>query len=93
MNEMEKYQRQPLHQEVVQFEGQIPSESEATPSIVTPILRRWYVVLVTFLIVCAVGVPAVWFLVEKKHDTIGTIRISPILSRIILIILPSQQFS
>ena len=83
MSDLQKYEGRPIQQEVVQYEGPVDSQSESTPNLIIPILRRWYVVLATFIVVCAIGIPPIWFLVEQKYDTIGAIRISPIISRII----------
>ena len=63
METIEKYQGQPVVQDIVQFERPVGIESDSAPSLVIPILRRWRIVLLTFLLVCAIGVPAIWILV------------------------------
>jgi capsular exopolysaccharide synthesis family protein len=83
MDELQKYQAQPPQQEVVQFEGPVEDQSDSTMNLVAAILRRWPILVATFVIVCAVGVPAIWFLVEQKYDTEGAIRISPTISPIL----------
>jgi len=83
MDELQKYQPQPLGQEVVQFEGTVEEQNDSTMNLAAAILRRWPVLVATFVVVCAVGVPAIWFLVERKYDTEGAIRISPIVSPIL----------
>ncbi|RKY11530.1 MAG: hypothetical protein DRP65_03990 [Planctomycetota bacterium] len=83
MDELQRYQPQPLGQEVVQFEGPVEDQSDSTMNLAAAILRRWPVLVATFVVVCAVGVPAIWFLVEKKYDTEGAIQISPVESPIL----------
>ena len=83
MDELQKYQSQPLSQEVVQFEGPVEEQNDSTMNIVAAILRRWPVLVATFVVVCVLGVPAILFLIEKKYDTEGAIRISPIVSPIL----------
>ena len=70
-------------QEVVQFDGVPESHGGSMAELIVPILRRWYVIMGTFIVVCGIGVPAIWFLMEQKHETTGAIRISPIMSRIL----------
>jgi len=82
MDDLQKYEPQPPHQEVFQYAETVESEDESMQNLLIPILRRWPIVLVTFLIACAIGVPAIWFLMGRMYETEGTIRISPIESRI-----------
>ncbi|MHC4216063.1 MAG: hypothetical protein ACYSWP_22145, partial [Planctomycetota bacterium] len=94
MDDLQKYTPQPLQQEVVQFEGPVEDQSDSTMNLIAAIFRRWPVMLATFIVVCAVGVPAIWFLVERKYDTEGAIRISPTVSPILFdtdAILPNYQ--
>ncbi len=70
-------------QEVVQFDGPPESHGGSIAELIVPILRRWYVIMGTFIVVCGIGVPAIWFRMEQKYDTTGAIRISPIMSRIL----------
>jgi len=82
MDDLQKYEAQPPHQEVFQYAETVESEDESMQNLLMPILRRWPIVLVTFVIACAIGVPAIWFLMGRMYETEGTIRISPIESRI-----------
>jgi capsular exopolysaccharide synthesis family protein len=82
MDDLQKYEPQQPHQEVFQYAETVESEDESMQNLLMPILRRWPIVLVTFLIACAIGVPAIWFLMEQMYDTAGAIRISPGVPRI-----------
>jgi succinoglycan biosynthesis transport protein ExoP len=83
MNELDKYQDSVAGQEIVNM--QIPPEQsdEATSDMVAGILRRWYIVLLIFLIVCGVGLPAIWLTVKPVYNVTGAIKIAPILADIL----------
>ena len=83
MNELDKYQDPVVGQEIVNM--QIPPEQsdEATSDMVAGILRRWYIVLLIFLIVCGIGLPAIWLQVKPVYSVTGAIRVAPILADIL----------
>jgi len=83
MNELDKYQDQVAGQEIVNL--QIPPEqgSEATTDMVAGILRRWYIVLLIFLLVCGIGLPAMWLTIKPEYSVTGAIRVDPILADIL----------
>lgn len=83
MGELERYDYGALGQEVVQFDAPPEQLGGSMGELIIPILRRWYVIIGTWIIVCGIGLPAIWFLMEDKFDTRGRIRISPIVSRIL----------
>jgi polysaccharide biosynthesis transport protein len=79
MNELEKYHDPAVGQDVVSWQVPTDPDGEATPDLLGGILRRWYIVLLVVLVVCAVGVPAVWLLVKPSYEVTGALRIAPIL--------------
>jgi len=83
MNELDKYYAQVAGQEIVDL--QIPPEqgSEATTDMVAGILRRWYIVLLIFLMVCGIGLPAVWLTIKPVYNVTGAIRVDPIVADIL----------
>jgi len=83
MNELDKYHDPMTGQEIVNM--QIPPEQsdEATSDMVAGILRRWYIVLLIFLIVCGIGLPTIWLTVEPVYSVTGAIKIAPILADIL----------
>jgi uncharacterized protein involved in exopolysaccharide biosynthesis len=55
MEEFDKNQELPVLSDVVQFD-QAPQESTVSPmDLLMPVLRRWYVVLLVFLVVAGAG--------------------------------------
>ena len=91
MDDLQKYEPQPPHQEVFQYSETVEGQDESMQNLLIPILRRWPIVLITFFIACAIGVPAIWFLMGRMYETEGTIRISPIESRIMYSDLDSDR--
>ena len=83
MNELDKYQDQVAGQEIVNLQYPPEQGSEATTDMVAGILRRWYIVLLIFLLVCGIGLPAVWLVVEPVYNVSGAIRVAPILADIL----------
>ncbi|MFC1604796.1 GumC family protein, partial [Planctomycetota bacterium] len=83
MNELDKIQDPVVGQEIVNM--QIPPEQgeEATSDMVAGILRRWYIVLLIFILVCGVGLPAIWLVVKPSYNVTGAIRVAPILADIL----------
>jgi capsular exopolysaccharide synthesis family protein len=65
--------------EVVEYTDRPNEPAESTPSdLMVAVLRRWYIVLFTFLIVAGTGIALVHFFMGKKFETQGMIRISPV---------------
>ncbi len=77
MSESEKYHEPTVGQEVVHWQAPPDPDGEATPDLLAGVLRRWYIVLLVFLVICAVGLPAVWMLVKPKYEVTGAIRLAP----------------
>ncbi|MBN1806101.1 MAG: polysaccharide biosynthesis tyrosine autokinase [Sedimentisphaerales bacterium] len=85
MNDLIKYHDndQVIEHNVVSFESQSEPHTETTSSLLQGILRRWPVILLIFILICAVGIPAIWFLVEPLYTVTGAIRVAPIIQNII----------
>jgi len=83
MNNLESFEKTIAQQEIVQFDTAPDSHEGSVGDLIGPILRRWYVILGTAVVVCGIGVPAIWFLMEQKYETTGLIRVSPVVSRIL----------
>lgn len=77
MEEFERHQDLPVLSDVVRFEGPAAEEPQGSPvEMLRPILRRWYIVLIIWVIVSAIGLTATYFVMGKKFDTYGSIRVS-----------------
>ena len=81
MNDLEKYHDndQVIEQKVVSFETLPEPDSPNTSDLLKGVLRHWPIVLVTFVLICAIGIPAVWYLIEPKYRATAPIRVAPII--------------
>jgi len=85
MNDLIRYHDndQVIEQNVVGFESQSEPYAENTSNIIQGILRRWHIVLLVFILICAIGIPAIWFLVEPLYTVTGAIKVEPVLENIL----------
>ncbi len=83
MNDLEKYHDQVIGQELISLGSPPELGSRTTSDLIKGVLQRWYIVLLTFFIMCAVGLPAIWLLLKPLHTVTGAIRVAPILSNIL----------
>ncbi|MHC4533295.1 MAG: polysaccharide biosynthesis tyrosine autokinase [Planctomycetota bacterium] len=85
MNDLIRYHDndQVIEQNVVSFESQSEPYAENTSNIIQGILRRWHIVLMVFILICAIGIPAIWFLVEPLYTVTGKINVEPIIENIL----------
>jgi len=83
MNDLEKYHEQVIEQRGANFEVHPESDGETTSNLAAGVLRRWYIVLLIFIVMCAIGIPAIWFLIKPLYSVTGAIRVAPILANIL----------
>jgi polysaccharide biosynthesis transport protein len=82
MNELENYNDQIEKQDIVNLEPS-PEASIETPRLLAGIIRRWYILFIVFILICGIGLPAVWMLEKPVQVVKGAIRIAPILEDIL----------
>jgi len=83
MNDLEKYHDQVIGQELVSFETPPEPEGQSMSNLIAGILHHWPLVLVTFVVICAIGIPAVWFLIEPQYLATASIRVAPIIPNVL----------
>ncbi len=83
MSELDKYQEPVLGHEIVNMQIPPGQDDEASSDMVAGILRRWYIVLLIFLLISGIGLPAVWLTVKPVCNVTGAIRVAPILADIL----------
>ncbi len=83
MNDLDKYHEQVIGQELVSFETPPEPEGQSVSNLIVGILHHWRLVFVTFVVICAIGIPAVWFLIEPLYTITGAIRVAPIIENIV----------
>ena len=82
MNNLEKYLDQVIEQKPVVYEPpgeaqpppQQPPEEPPTINLLASVRRRWYIVLATAIVICAVALPAIVLLVEPQYLVQGAVR-------------------
>jgi len=83
MNSIEKYQSGQIIQDAAVPQDTQRKDTHPNPSLLVPVLRRWRTTLLTFVLVCAVGIPAVWLLVKPFYQATAAIRVIPVISSIL----------
>jgi len=83
MNDLEKYADRLIEQKLVHSETQPETDSQSTSELVKGILRRWYIVLLVFTVMCVIGLLAIWFLIKPLYSVTGAIRVAPIIPNIL----------
>jgi len=85
MNDLAKYHDNDriIEQKVVSFETLPEPDSPDTSDLLKGVLCHWPIVLVTFVLICAIGIPAVWYLIEPKYRATASIRVAPIIPNIL----------
>ncbi len=83
MSEIEKHHEQASGQEAVNW--QVPPDPDGEPSsnLMAGVLRRWYIVLPVFVLLCALGLPGIWMLLKPSYEVTGALRVDPIRENIL----------
>jgi len=82
MSDLEKYNGQVIEHRPANFEMPPESDSHSTSNLIKGVLRRWYIVLLIFFVMCGIGIPAIWLLIEPLYSVTGAIRVDPIIKDI-----------
>lgn len=83
MNNIEKYNGVPIVPATTSFEDNAKIDDGPVSTFVIPMLRRWYIALITFIIICSIGLPAIWYLVKPFYKTTAAVRVIPVISSIL----------
>jgi succinoglycan biosynthesis transport protein ExoP len=83
MNTIEKYDGNLIEPSPYGFEIPHSSGSGSTSGLIAAVLRRWYITVIVFFVMCAIGIPAIWLFLEPQYVVTGAIRVAPILSNIL----------
>lgn len=83
MNSVEKYTAHVIEPRSAVFEAPTESGSQSASGLLKGVLRRWYIALLVLVVMCALGIPAIWFLIEPLYSVTGAIRVAPIIPNIL----------
>ncbi|UCE50114.1 MAG: hypothetical protein JSW47_08125, partial [Phycisphaerales bacterium] len=71
MNELDKYHYHDSEHEFVDLEAQPDAGGGGSSNLLSGILRRWYIVLLVFVLVCGAGLPAMWIHIKRVYNVTG----------------------
>jgi succinoglycan biosynthesis transport protein ExoP len=83
MSNLEKHQSPVIEQRLDSFEMPPESSGHSTSNLIIGVLRRWYIVLLIFFVMCGTGIPAIWLLIKPLYSVSGAIRVAPTLAKIL----------
>jgi capsular exopolysaccharide synthesis family protein len=79
MNNLEKYLDQVIEQKPIVYEPAPAPGEQTEANVMKSVQRRWRLILLVFIVICAGALPAIWLLVKPRLVVTGTIRIRPVL--------------
>ncbi len=83
MSEIEPHNVQVVERPADPYQIDQNPQNQSMLVMVAGVLRRWYIVLLVFIVVCGAGLPAIWLKIEPLHNMTGAIRVAPILPNIL----------
>jgi len=83
MKNLEKYLDRVIEQRPAYLPPPPAPGGEPVSNLLIGVLRRWYIAAATFLLMCAIGLPAIWLLIKPIYSVTGAIRVAPILINIL----------
>lgn len=83
MEPIEKYRGELIERVPLDYEMPAETGTASTSDLIAAILRRWHIAVILFVVICVIGIPALWLLVEPRYAVTGAIRVAPILSNIL----------
>src|SRR4030042_1892695 len=83
MNNLEKYADRLLEQKLLKTRTPPEFNGQGSPDLIKGILHRWYILLLGFSIMCAIGLPAIWLSIKPQYTVTGALRFSPVLMNIL----------
>lgn len=83
MNELTQYQNPGAMAEVDDIFRRTGDATADSASVLRSIMKRWKVVVLTFVLVCAAGLPAIWLFVRPYYMATSAIQVSPVMASIL----------
>ncbi|MBN1763995.1 MAG: polysaccharide biosynthesis tyrosine autokinase [Sedimentisphaerales bacterium] len=83
MDDLVEHRPQPLQNHYVPYE-EFPGQSDpSSPDLIQGILRRWYIVLITFVVMCGGVIPVVWYAIKPQYTATAIIQIASAVSPVL----------
>jgi capsular exopolysaccharide synthesis family protein len=94
MNNLEKYLDQVIEQKPAAYEppgeiqrppgkAQRPPEEPPTVNLLASVRRRWYIALITTIVLCAVALPVIWLVIQPEYVVQGAVEVRPVVPGIL----------
>ncbi len=83
MPDLKRHDGEVVEQTVYNFEVPAGAGGGVNQNLIIGVLRRWYIVLLVFLVMCAIGVPAIWLSIKPLYTVAGRIWVHPVLPNIL----------
>jgi len=77
MNNLEKYLDQVIEQRPVVYESPSEPQEQPTTNFLESVRKRWSIVLLTTVALCALAVPPIWLLAEPRYVVQGAVHVAP----------------
>jgi len=77
MNNLEKYLDQVIEQKPIVYEPAPAPGEQTEANVMKSVQRRWRLILLVFIVICAGALPAIWLLVKPRDVVTGAIRVRP----------------
>ena len=78
MNNLEKYLDQVIEQRPVVYDSPVQPEQPTPPSVAEALRRRWYIVVLVSVVICVLGIPAIWLVIKPRYVVTGAIHVAPV---------------
>ena len=83
MSEVERHHEQAAGQEAINWQVPPDPDGEPTSNAMAGVLRRWYIVVLVVLLLCGLGLPAIWTVLKPSYEVTGALRVDPIRENIL----------
>jgi len=83
MNDLQKFQQTNHIRSIDDYETTDRNDTDSVNNVITPILRRWWIVLLTVLLICSATIPAVWHYIKPTYSATAAIRVAPVIPSIL----------
>ncbi len=83
MDNLEKYTAHVIEPRTVTLDVPTESDTKSTSDLLKGVIRRWHIALAVFVVMCGLGIPAIWLLIEPLYSVTGAIRVAPIIPNIL----------
>jgi len=77
MNNLEKYLDQVIEQKPIVYEPAPAPGEQTEANVMKSVQRRWRLILLVFIVICAPALSEVWLLVKPRAVVVGAIRVAP----------------